>query len=85
MTCAEYFADTGFLDLWPLAQEVAQDGDYSEQEMIEAICMTFDKAQDYPPTKNRCKWFLIVFTEKLAEVRAQTIRLEWSNRRRHAR
>jgi hypothetical protein len=77
MTCKKHFADTGFLDLLSLARELAQGDGYSEAEMIEAICMTFDKAQEYPPVKNRRKWFGVVFTEKLAEARAQIARAQW--------
>lgn len=77
MTCKEHFADTGFLDLFPLAQELAQRSGYNEDEMIEAVCLTFDKAREYPPIKNRHKWFQIVFAEKLTEARAQIARSEW--------
>ena len=81
MNCAEYFADTGFLDLLPLANELAKEGGYEDHEMIEAICMTFDKSREYPPTKNRCKWFQIVFTEKLAEARAMAARKKYETQR----
>jgi hypothetical protein len=81
MTCAEHFADTGFLDLLPIAREIAQKGGYNEQEMEEAICMTFDKSRDYPPTRNRSKWFRIVFAEKLAEARSMMIRRTYEARR----
>jgi hypothetical protein len=77
MNPANYFADTGFLDLLPLAYELAEEDGYTDDEMIEAICMTFDKSRDYPPTKNRRLWFQIVFTEKLAETRAVTARKKY--------
>jgi hypothetical protein len=82
MKCANHFADTGFLDLLPLAEELARSGGYDDLEIIEAIVLTFDKAQDYPPTKNRRKWFQIVFTEKLAEARAQIARMKWEQSRK---
>jgi hypothetical protein len=74
MNCTQHFADTGFLDLLPFARELAQEGMYTDSEMIEAICMTFDKSRDYPPKMNRRKWFQIVFTEKLEETRAMAAR-----------
>jgi len=70
MNSAQYFADTGFLDLLPLAHELAAEGGYDDLQMIEAISLTFDKSREYPPIKNRRKWFQIVFAEKLAEVQS---------------
>jgi len=81
MTCEQHFSDTGFHDLLPLARRIAAEGGYNETDMITAVCMTFDKAQYYPPTWNRRKWFEIVYAEKLAEARAQHIRREWEKRR----
>jgi len=82
MNCTQYFSNTGFLDLLPLARELAIEGGYTDSEMIEAVCMTFDKSCDYPPTKNRRKWFQTVFTEKLSEARAMTVRQTYETRRR---
>jgi len=80
MNCRQYFADTGFLDLLPMAYELAKEGGYEDSEMIEAISLTFDKSRDFPPLKNRRKWFQIVFAEKLAEVRAMQVRLTFETR-----
>ena len=65
-----YFIATGFLDLLPLALNLAAQLSYCEAEIVEAICKVADKFREYPPTKNRNAWFAKVFTEKLAEARA---------------
>ena len=69
----EYFIQTGFYDLLPLAKQLAQDQSYDQSEMIEAVCKVNDKFHQYPPTKNRTAWFKMVFVEKLAEARADIL------------
>jgi hypothetical protein len=66
-----YFTNTGFLDLLPQATVIAQAFGYGENEMIHAVCLTFDKQRTDPPTRNRTGWFLTVYREKLAEAQAQ--------------
>ena len=66
-----YFTNTGFLDLLPQATEIASGFGYGENEMIHAVCLTFDKQRTDPPTRNRTGWFLTVYREKLAEAQAQ--------------
>jgi hypothetical protein len=61
----EYFIQTGFYDLLPLAWQLANDFGYGESEMIEAVCKVKDKFLQYPPRKNRTAWFKTVFEEKL--------------------
>jgi len=39
------------------------------------------ESRDYPPTRNRSKWFRIVFAEKLAEARSMGIRRTYEARR----
>jgi DNA-binding Lrp family transcriptional regulator len=48
-----YFTETGFLDLLPMAADIANQLGYGDAEMIEAVCMVFDKedASDYTPFK----------------------------------
>lgn len=65
-----YFTNTGFLDMLPMAADIANQMRYQEPEMIEAICMLFDKQRHYPPTSNRSGWFATVYKEKLAEAHA---------------
>jgi hypothetical protein len=74
-----YFTNTGFLDLLPQAKEIASGFGYSEDEMIHAACLTFDKQRSDPPTRNRTGWFLAVYREKLAESHA----LIQANKQRH--
>jgi len=62
-----YFTNTGFLDLLPMAADIASELGYGEPEMIEAVCMVFDKQRSYPPTSNRSGWFTTVYKEKLIE------------------
>lgn len=66
-----YFTDTGFLDLLPQAREIARDLGYGEKEMIQAVCLTFDKQATDPPTRNRTAWFTTVYREKIHEAHAQ--------------
>lgn len=68
-----YFVRTGFSDLQPVATRMARELNYTRDEMIEAICKVADKARDYPPTKNRSRWFATVFREKLQEARAEIL------------
>lgn len=72
-TLKDYFVQTGFYDLLPLALQLAKDLGYGQSEMIEAICKVSDKFYQYPPTKNRTAWFKMVFQEKLAEARADIL------------
>jgi hypothetical protein len=70
---AEYFIDTGFYDLLPMALELAGSSGYDTSEMIEAICKVNDKFNQFPPTKNRTAWFKMVFEEKLGEARGDIL------------
>ena len=67
----DYFLRTGFFDLLPVATRMARELNYTNNEMIEAICKVYDKARVYPPTRNRAGWFTTVFREKLQEARAE--------------
>jgi len=69
----EYFIQTGFYDLLPLAWQLASDFGYGENEMIEAVCKVSDKFLQFPPKKNRTAWFKTVFEEKLQEARADIL------------
>jgi hypothetical protein len=69
----DYFLTTGFYDLLPQAKQLAEDLGYDQGEMIEAVCKVSDKCYQYPPTKNRTRWFRLVFVEKLAEARADIL------------
>jgi hypothetical protein len=66
-----YFTDTGFLDMLPQASEIAHNLGYGEDEMIQAVCLTFDKQATDPPARNRTAWFATVYREKLHEAHAQ--------------
>lgn len=66
-----YFTNTGFLDLLPQATDIARELSYGEDEMIQAVCMVFDRQRTDPPTRNRTAWFLTVFREKLHEAHAE--------------
>ncbi|MCL6449074.1 MAG: hypothetical protein K6U04_13165 [Armatimonadetes bacterium] len=72
----DYFLRTGFFDLLPVAVKMAQELNYTKEEMVEAICKVFDKARVYPPTRNRRSWFATVFREKLQEARAEMLALQ---------
>jgi len=62
-----YFTKTGFLDLLPMAADIANQLGYGEPEIIEAVSMVFDKQRTDPPIRNRSAWFATVFKEKLHE------------------
>lgn len=47
-----YFVSTGFIDLLPLAFELARKLGLGKKEMIEAICKVADKHKFYPPTSS---------------------------------
>jgi hypothetical protein len=66
-----YFTDTGFLDMLPQATEIVHSLGYGEDEMIQAVCLTFDKQATDPPARNRAAWFATVYREKLHEAHAQ--------------
>jgi hypothetical protein len=68
-----YFTDTGFLDLLPQATEIAHELGYGEDEMIQAVCLAFDKERTDPPTRNGTAWFTTVYREKLHEAHAQIL------------
>lgn len=70
---AEYFIDTGFYDLLPMALELASSLGYDTSEMIKAICKVNDKFNQYPPIRNRTAWFRRVFEEKLGEARGDIL------------
>ena len=69
----EFFINTGFSDLLPLALKMAESLGYDQTEMIEAICKVYDKFYRYPPTQNRTAWFRKVFEEKLQEARGDIL------------
>lgn len=69
----EYFIQTSFYDLLPLARQLANELDYEESEMIEAVCKVSDKFLQFPPKKNRTAWFKTVFEEKLLEARGDIL------------
>lgn len=69
----QYFIQTGFHDLLPLAWELANDHGYGESEMIEAVCKVTDKYLKYPPKSNRTAWFKTVFKEKLHEAKGDIL------------
>jgi len=77
-----YFTVTGFSDLLPKAVELAAEQNYSEIEMIEAVCKLFDKSRQHPPIRNRSAWFMTVFTEKLAEARSEILVAKAMQKRR---
>lgn len=68
-----YFTSLGFHDLLPIAEMLAKKQNYSRLEMADAICKVADKANIYPPTLNRTGWFIKVYSEKLAEARAERL------------
>lgn len=74
-----YFASTGFYNFLPVALDLIRTMGFNREEAIEAICRVFDKAQVYPPTKNRAAWFLVVFKEKLHESRAEIMAYRKAN------
>ncbi|MHB1404448.1 MAG: hypothetical protein ACYCV0_02530 [Desulfitobacteriaceae bacterium] len=69
----QFFINTGFYDLLPLALKMAESLGYDQTEMIEAICKVNDKFCRYPPTQNRTAWFRKVFEEKLQEARGDIL------------
>jgi hypothetical protein len=75
LSLEEYFIQTNFYDLLPLATQLAEELGYGEQEMTEAICKVYDKFCRYPPTRNRTAWFNMVFKEKLHEARGDLLSL----------
>lgn len=68
-----YFTETGFIDLLPHAITITTDLGYTEDEMIQAVCLVFDRQRTDPPVRNRTAWFRTVFKEKLGESRAQIL------------
>ncbi len=79
LSLEDYFIQTGFYDLLPLATHIAAGLGYSREEMIEAICKVYDKFYCYPPTRNRTAWFGLVFKEKLYEARGDLLSLRSPN------
>jgi hypothetical protein len=73
LTLADYFIQTNFYDLLPLAMQIAEDFGYNREEMMEAVCKVYDKFCRFPPTRNRKAWFSIVFKEKLYEARGDLL------------
>ena len=73
LSLKDYFIRTNFYDLLPLAIEIATDLGYGQDEMIEAVCKTYDKFLRYPPSRNRTAWFKTVFREKLLEARSDIL------------
>lgn len=68
-----YFVNAGFIDLLPLAVNIAGELGFGKEEMIEAICKVADKCRVYPPLINRSAWFTKVYREKLLEARADIL------------
>lgn len=68
-----YFVSAGFIDLLPVALEIAGKLGLRKDEIIEAICKVADKCRDYPPFINRRAWFAKVYKEKLFEARADIL------------
>jgi hypothetical protein len=73
LSLEDYFIQTGFYDLLPLATQLAKELGYGRNEMIEAVCKVYDKFNQYPPTRNRTAWFKMVFREKLYEARGDIL------------
>ena len=69
----DYFISTGFLDLLDRALGMARALNYTDVEVMEAICKVSDKFNAFPPVRNRVSWFDKVFKEKLAEARAEIL------------
>lgn len=69
----DYFISTGFLDLLDRALGMARALNYTDVEVMEAICKVSDKSNAFPPVRNRVAWFDKVFKEKLAEARAEIL------------
>ncbi|MDD2554184.1 MAG: hypothetical protein PHT78_12560 [Desulfitobacteriaceae bacterium] len=69
----DYFIRINFYDLLPLAIEIATDLGYGQDEMIEAVCKTYDKFLRYPPSRNRTAWFKTVLWKKLLEARSDIL------------
>lgn len=69
----DYFISTGFFDLLDRALERARDLNYTDVEVMEAVCKVSDKFNAYPPVRNRVAWFDKVFMEKLLEARADIL------------
>jgi hypothetical protein len=68
-----YFVSAGFIDLLPLALEIAGESGFGKEEMIEAICKVADKCRIYPLLINKNAWFAKVYREKLLEARADIL------------
>lgn len=79
-----YFLRTGFLDLLPVALDLARKLGYGPEEMIEAICKVADKLKTDPPTRSRVGWFRTVYREKLREARAEILAFR-ANRQKTAK
>jgi len=79
----EYFINTGFYDLLPLARQLASECGYGESEMIEAVCKAYDKFVMFPPKKNRTAWFKTVFEDKLQEARGDILTVKALKKRRN--
>lgn len=73
LSLEDYFIQTGFYDLLPMALQLARNLGYDQSEMVEAICKVHDKYFEYPPTRNRTAWFRMVFQEKLQEARGEIL------------
>lgn len=69
----DYFISTGFLDLLDRALGMARALNYTDVEVMEAICKVSDKFNAFPPVRNRVAWFDKMFEEKLAEARADIL------------
>ena len=76
MILEHYFVSAGFIDLLPLALEIAGELGLGKEEIIEAICKVADKCRVYPPLINRSAWFTKVYREKLFEARADILALK---------
>lgn len=73
LSLEDYFINTEFHDLLPLAIQISKDLGYDQDEIIEAICKVYDKYRQFPPVHNRTAWFRTVFAEKLHEARSDIL------------
>ena len=73
LSTKDYFIQTNFHDLLPLAMQISKELGYDQDEINEAICKVYDKYCRFPPINNRTAWFAKVFKEKLREARSDIL------------
>jgi hypothetical protein len=69
----KYFFSLTTVSCPPQALTIATDLGYTEDEIIQAVCLVCDRQRTDPPVRNRTAWFRVVFKEKLGESRAQIL------------